>query len=71
MKIYISFGQSHAHRANGKTFDCDVLCEITCNDHAEGRQIAFDHFGNKFGTSYGEADLPNIIHHFPRGAMPL
>lgn len=71
MKIYISFGQSHAHRVNGKTFDCDVLAEIECADYAEGRRIAFENFGDKFGTSYSEEALPKIAHHFPRGVITL
>ena len=71
MKIYISFGQSHVHRVNGKTFDKDVLCEIECSDYATGRGLAWNAFGDKFGTSYSEEQLPKIIHHFPRGVLPL
>lgn len=71
MKIYISFGQSHAHRVNGKTFDCNVLAEIECTTHEQGREIAFEPFGDKFGTSYNEDKLQDIIGYFPRGAMPL
>lgn len=71
MKIYISFGQCHSHAVNGKTFDRNCLCEIECEEHGDGREIAFANFGDKFFTSYDEAQLPEIIHHFPRGVVPL
>lgn len=69
MKIYISFGQVHTHRINGKTFDCDCLAEIDCEDHSEGRKKAFDFFGDEFFTSYSELDAQKSLHYYPRGII--
>jgi len=75
MKIFISFGQIHAHsipvKGGYKTFDKDCLAGIECKDYGEGRDIAFEAFGPKFMTSYPEYKLPEIMHYFPRGIIPL
>ena len=71
MKIYISFGQCHVHTVNGNTFDKDSLCEIECASREEGRAKAFEVFGDKFFTDYSEGQLPNILHYYPRGPIPL
>lgn len=65
--FYISFGQTHVHRVNGITFDCDCLCRIYADHMVEARSIAFDAFGDKWGTSYTEPDM----RYFPRGAIDL
>ncbi len=71
MKMYISFGQDHAHRVNNKTFDCDSICEIKCADHADGRKKAFEAFGPEFMTDYPESKINEIMQYFPRGIIPL
>jgi predicted RNA-binding protein with PUA domain len=69
MNIYISFGQSHVHRVNGKTLDKDSLAEIVCDTHEHGRAIAYDLFKSKYSTSYSEEEAPKMIHRFPRGII--
>ena len=69
MKFYISFGQSHVHRIDGKIFDRDCLCEVEAQSEDAARDIAFKAFGAKWGTIY-EA-LEGHIEHFPRGPIAL
>lgn len=72
MKIYITFGQAHAHRVNNQTFDKDSVAEIQCKDHAHGREIAFDLFGPKFCFSYEEHEIKRkekFMSFFPRGII--
>lgn len=71
MKIYISFGQSHVHRVNNTTFDCNCLCEINCENYEEGRAKAFDVFDGIFATSYTEEKAKEALHFFPDGIKPL
>ena len=65
--FYISFGQSHAHRVNSKTFDCNSLCRIYAGSMSEARQAAFDAFGNKWHNAYTEPNLE----YYPRGIIDL
>jgi hypothetical protein len=62
---WFSFGQNHAHRVNGKTFDADCIVEITS---ADPRQTMFEHFGAKWAFDY---DKPPDMKHFPRGILKL
>jgi len=70
-RFIITFGQQHAHRVNGVTFDKDSVAVIKGVNHAEARETAFDLFGPKFMTSYEEKyfDEQNLIRYFPRGKM--
>ena len=70
-KFYISFGQTHVHRVNGKTFDCDCLCEVEAIDEATARNIAFSAFGQVWGNIYDEAQLSSMLEFFPRGVIAL
>lgn len=70
MKIYITFGQVHCHAIGGKTFDKDCVAVIKCESHGQGREIAFDAFGDKFFTSYEESNMPKM-EYFPRGFIEL
>jgi hypothetical protein len=70
-KFYVSFGQVHAHRVNGQTFDCDVLCEIDAEDYAEAREQAHMVFGGAWSMLYDATERPDIQHYFPRGVLPL
>ncbi len=69
MKIYISFGQDHAHSVAGHTLDKNSIAVIQCKDHIDGRAIDFELFGDKFGTSYTEEEINKAMHHFPRGQI--
>jgi len=68
-RFIITFGQQHCHRANGVTFDKDSVAVIKANSHSHAREIAFELFDNKFGTSYTEEDFDEggAIEFFPRG----
>ena len=69
MKVYITFGQNHVHRVNGITLDKDSIAVIDASTHNDGRDIAFDLFGQKFATSYENVD--DILQYFPRGLIEL
>ena len=72
MKIYITFGQDHIHKVNGITFDRNSVAEIGCKDYGQGREIAFELFGDKFFTSYNEEKItPELMSHFPRGIIKV
>lgn len=70
-KILITFGQQHTHRVNGITFDCDSVAVIEAENHKEGREKAFELFGDKFFTSYLEETFQrkHLIVYFPRGLI--
>lgn len=69
MKFYISFGQGHAHRVDGITYDCDSLYMVEAPSELAARQEVFSVFGNKWSSIYPAAELPNLLHYFPRGVM--
>ena len=73
MKIYITFGQVHTHRVNGRTFDTDCIAEIECEDYGDGRVKAFGYFGEKFMSSYEKSDIskPGFMKYFPRGIIKV
>jgi len=70
MKIFITFGQEHVHRANKQTFDKDCVAVIECQSHANGRDIAFGLFSSKWCFSYEEEEIERkekFMAFFPRG----
>ena len=73
MKIYITFGQVHTHRVNGRTFDTDCIAEIECEDYEDGRDKAFNYFGGEFQFSYDKSDIsqPGFMKYFPRGIIKV
>lgn len=67
---YVTFGQVHTHRVNGKTFDCDTVAVYQANNAQEGRERAFELFGDKFFTDYhGEQWKEEDLHYFPKGYL--
>lgn len=66
--LWFSFGQAHAHRVNGKTFDCDCLVEITAPDP---EKVMFETFGDKWGMEYDEAKMKKSLHYYKRGIIKL
>ncbi len=62
-----TFGQTHVHSVNGKTFDKDCVVEITAEDPS---QVMFDTFGNKWAFDYDKLELLDLGH-FPRGIIKL
>lgn len=69
-KTYVTFGQEHAHRVNGSTFDKDSVAVINCDSPEHGRALAFELFGAKFCFEYHEDqfDHSNMVY-FPRGLI--
>lgn len=72
-RFFVSFGQVHTHRINGKTFDCDVLMELVEPDYNTAYERAHELTGGIFGTVYTEeqAQKPGFMELFPNGSMPL
>lgn len=68
MEFYISFGQTHAHAIDGKTFDKDCIAVINAEKENEAREIAFNAFGQKWCFIYIEK--PDMKF-FPRGLINL
>lgn len=71
MKVYITFGQVHVHRVNNKTFDKDCVAVIDCKNMSEGRQKAFELFGEKWAFCYWWDDIKDSMHYFPRGLIEV
>lgn len=65
---WFSFGQTHVHSVNGKTFDKDCLVEITSDDP---RQTMFDTFGDKWSMQYDESRKEKSLHYYRRGVIKL
>lgn len=72
MKTYVTFGQEHAHRVNGKFFDKDCVAVIETETALEGRNRAVELFGLKFFTSYPEYRwTAEKLAYFPRGYLSV
>ena len=72
MKTYVTFGQDHTHRVNGKTFDCDCVAVIHCDNAEDGRNKAFEYFGRKFCFEYPEEHFNHSsMYHYPRGLIEV
>lgn len=46
---WFTFGQSHVHSVNGRTFDKDTVVRITAKDP---RAVMFETFGTKWSMQY-------------------
>ena len=67
---FVTFGQIHTHRVNGRTFDCDCVAVIECTDAEDGRRKAFEYFGQKFCFTYYEEQFDHdSLRYFPRGLI--
>jgi hypothetical protein len=72
MKTYVTFGQQHVHRVCNQTLDRDCVAVIECSSASDGREKAFEYFGNKFCFRYFETDFdPEIMKYFPRGLIEV
>jgi hypothetical protein len=69
INVYITFGQCHAHAVAGKTFDRNCVALIKAENINQGREKAFEYFGDKWFTSYS----PNSpeMEYFPRGIIEV
>lgn len=66
MKVFITFGQAHVHRVNGKTFDCDSVAILEGDDYAAARAKTFALFADKW--HHCTEDLPEMSY-YPRGLI--
>lgn len=68
MKTYVTFGQSHTHKINGKVFDKDCIAIVEGN-----HETVLEIFGDKFCFEYQEADWDEnrYLPCFPRGYMAV
>lgn len=69
---YVTFGQNHTHRVNGKTLDCDSVAMYKAKNYKEGREKAFEYFGGEFFTDYhaNEFNMEDL-EYFPRGIINI
>jgi hypothetical protein len=69
-KTYITFGQSHLHRINGVTSDCDCVAEVNLPE-----EQAREFFMPKFCFSYTEeqfkAKEEDMMDFYPRGIISV
>lgn len=72
-KHYVTFGQVHVHRVQGKTLDCDTVAVYEAESWNEGREKAFDLFGDKFFTDYhgDKWNEEEMLPYFPKGYVYL
>ena len=69
-EFYITMGQEHIHKVDGKIIDKDCVAVITAPDHTEARKIALDLFGTKFCTSYESSGFTSeALKYYPRGLI--
>jgi len=67
MKTFVTFGQGHTHRVNGKTFDCDCIAVVDGD-----RTKVFEIFGPKFCFEYPEENWDESkMKFFPRGYIEV
>ena len=69
MKFYISFGQAHAHRIDGFTYDCDSLMLVEAPGELAARLGVNKLINGKWSGLYQESDLQDVIKYFPRGVI--
>ena len=72
MNHYFTFGQSHAHRIQGKTLDCNHVAVVSAPTHREARAYIFGETEGLFGFSYTEDDWDEeSMKFFPGGYVHL
>lgn len=64
---YFTFGQTHVHSVNGKTFDKDCVVKVTADSP---RDIMFITFGRKWSMEYDSIEQVGI-EFYPRGVIEL
>ena len=69
MKFYISFGQAHAHRIDGLTYDADSLMLVEAPGELVARLGVNKLTEGRWSSLYQETELPNVLHYFPRGVI--
>ncbi len=74
-KVYITFGQIHAHAIPAGTMDKDCIAVINAAHYAEGRGLAFDWFDGEFHHCYSQEEWDKegeaILPYYPRGLIEV
>lgn len=69
---YVTFGQEHMHRVNGKVLDKDCVAVFEAENYGAGRERAFELFGPKFCFDYHDKDFDqSSMSFYPRGFINL
>ena len=68
VKYYITFGQSHIHKINGKVFDKDCVAVVEAGNPDNASALIFDLFSDRF-CSCGTL-VPNNKY-YPRGFIKV
>ena len=66
--LYVTFGQTHAHAVNGKTFDKDCVCLVKAMSLDRCYEVIKEAFGQKYAMSY--TSMPDLSY-YPRGVIKL
>jgi len=70
--MFITFGQEHRHNIHGSIFDKDCIAVIQCDNHNDGRIVAFECFGPKFCFSYFNSEFEfTDMKYYPRGFISV
>lgn len=70
MRTFVTFGQDHIHKANGKVFDNNCVAVIEAENYEAGRALAFKLFSAKFCMAHPEEHLGKItLEWYPRGLI--
>jgi len=70
MRMYITFGQTHVHSVNGKTFDKNCVAVFDCFTSKDGREKANTYFNKQYHNSYTEFHEVNM-EYYPRGLIEV
>lgn len=72
VKTFVTFGQTHIHKVNGKVFDKDCVAVINHSPNLDGNQVAFEYFGSRFSNAYPEKFFRyDSVKLYPRGIIEL
>lgn len=61
-KTYVTFGETHNHEIRGVKFGQNTIAVIECKDALDGRNQAFQLFGDQFAFEYHEYDFEEVYH---------
>lgn len=72
MKAYITFGQAHIHKINGKLLDKDCIAVIERKTEQEIMDTIQEYFGITYCTYYIDDKWINeYIKYYPKGYIEL
>ena len=71
--MYVTFGQDHLHRVNGKRFDKDSVAVIECENEVHGATLMAVFFGKLYSCFYPDPlfDLECVPKYYPRGLIEV